>query len=540
MLRINKILRILQCSLAGISSFLIFACDTDAIYNEAGELPDAGVIDKTYGQLRSKRSIANHIGIRLTQGEGTDTDLLYYSLSQPASQPQSLTVTFDENLVEAYNQTYATNFDMLPQANITIEDNGTLKIEKGATKSGSLKIGFKADGLDPETYLLPVRIAEAGGEFAEDEKQQLFYLVSVRARDLIDNPLDEDFLTVFYLNTDDYQPLLADIFAVEKLDGQSFEQKWKRTIGNIVNLRVVQIGQDATTGAAKLKLNSNIRYVLEHADKYIRPLQDKGRKVCLSIEGSGTGLGFCNLSGHQINDFVLQVKGVVEAYRLDGINLWDRNSGYGKEGMPAINTTSYPKLIKALREALGSDKLLTVTDHMEPTEYFWDTEATGGIAVGDYIDYAWSGYMREDEDVQLIDPWLDPAEAMGLGLTLLERKPFAGLAPTQYGNFAIPWYGGNSEFLSEAIGFMNLMMWRMFGYYKSRIVVYADLLTWVQNEYEYTLSMTVSTLYPCIADDAMNMETGEIINSYMFSATDSEMGRGQVGSWGYNYLTKDW
>lgn len=174
--------------------------------------------------------------------------------------------------------------------------------------------------------------------------------------------------------------------------------------------------------------------------------------------------------------------------------------------------------------------------------YLWDTKATGGIAVGDYIDYAWSGYMREDEDIQLIDPWLDPNEAMGMGIKLLDRKPFAGLDATRYGNFVIPWYSVNSEYLSNAEGFMNLMMWRMFGYMKSRIVVYADLLTWVQNEYEYTLSMTVGMVYPCIADDAMNMETGEIINSYMLKATDSELGCGEIGTgkWGYNYLMKDW
>ena len=47
-------------------------------------------------------------------------------------------------------------------------------------------------------------------------------------------------------------------------------------------------------------------------------------------------------------------------------------------------------------------------------------------------------------------------------------------------------------------------------------------------------------VYPCIADDAMDMETGEMINSYMLKATDSELGCGEIGGWGYNYLTKDW
>lgn len=66
----------------------------------------------------------------------------------------------------------------------------------------------------------------------------------------------------------------------------------------------------------------------------------------------------------QLADFVQQVKNVVELYRLDGINLWDKVSTYNKEGMFAMNTVSYPKLIKALRDALP-EKLLTVVDKGE-------------------------------------------------------------------------------------------------------------------------------------------------------------------------------
>ncbi|MFQ6939397.1 MAG: hypothetical protein ACLRSE_03075 [Alistipes finegoldii] len=49
--------------------------------------------------------------------------------------------------------------------------------------------------------------------------------------------------------------------------------------------------------------------------------------------------------------------------------------------------------------------MITVTVYDKPTESFWDTEASGGIAVGDYIDYAWSGYNNNNEAVQLLDPW---------------------------------------------------------------------------------------------------------------------------------------
>lgn len=540
MLRNNKILHIFRCALVNIAMLAaLAACDTDIITNEAGELPDVEVLDKTFGTLRSLRTVANHIPIELTQGDGSTFDHIIYSLTQPASQSLSLTATIDPELVGEYNQNYGTNFNLLPAGNVTVADNGVLKFEPAATKSGSLKIEFKAEGLAPGTYILPVRVSEAGSIFAEEQKQQLFYLVSVRKLDLIDNPLDDDNITAFYLNTDEYQPILADIFAVEKMDGNTRKRIWKRTIGNIVNLRPVTIGHDAATNRIKLTLGPNIRYNLEHTERF-RPMQDKNRKVCICIEGGGTGYGFCNLTDAEIPDLVFQIKAVVDRYGIDGINLWDRNSGYGKEGTPPMNTTSYPKFIKALREALGPDKMVTVADHMEPTEYFGDTEATGGIAVGDYIDYAWSGYMREDEDVQLIDPWLDPNEAMGMGINLLDRKPFAGLTPEQYGNFAMPWYAFNNPYYENAEGYMNIIMWRAFGYRKSRIIVYADLISRLQNQYEQSLGNIISMAYTCIADDAMDLETGMPINSYMFSATDSEIGRGQPGGWDYNYLTKNW
>lgn len=51
-----------------------------------------------------------------------------------------------------------------------------------------------------------------------------------------------------------------------------------------MNLRIVTMDYESATGRALLNLSSDIRDVLEKADKFIRPLQEHGRKVCLSIE----------------------------------------------------------------------------------------------------------------------------------------------------------------------------------------------------------------------------------------------------------------
>lgn len=319
-----------------------------------------------------------------------------------------------------------------------------------------------------------------------------------------------------------------------------FGTVWEKTYGNIVNLRTVQIGHDAQTGRAMLMLNSDIRYVLEHADKYIRPLQDKGRKVCLSLEGNGSGLGFCNLTDSQIADFTAQVKTVIAQYELDGINFFDRNTGYGLEGMPAMNTTSYPKLIKAMREAMP-DKLLTLADYEKPTEYFWDTAATGGIEVGRYLDYAWSGYMSEPEDIQLLDPWevidLTPEDAADMGMMLPTtdhpRKPIAGLQPEKFGYFAVPWYPASSDYLMTAQGFMNVAIWDMMGYCPNNMIVWADLISNEQSEYESSWNMVPGMLWAVFGDGAMD-------GMYMYNLLQNIVDANGNPIGDYDYMRKDW
>ena len=148
------------------------------------------------------------------------------------------------------------------------------------------------------------------------------------------------------------------------------------------------------------------------------------------------------------------------------------------------------------------DKLLTLSDYEEPTEYFWDTEATGGIVVGEYLDYAWSGYMSEDEDIQILDPWglIDQStgEMMGMMFPVNNhpRKPIAGLEQSKYGAFAVPFYSITNPFNLEQIGFMNMWVWRMCGWSANNILVFGDLISNIQGDYEgQWIGITGTTLF---------------------------------------------
>lgn len=177
------------------------------------------------------------------------------------------------------------------------------------------------------------------------------------------------------------------------------------------------VGYEAMTKMPKLDLSQNLSYLLLHRDKYLKPIQDAGIAVTIEITGSGTGLGFCNLDDAQRASLVEQIARVVSEYEIDGVNLNDELTGYGKAGMPEIDPASYTRFIRDLKTALPG-KIVTLTDIGEPAATLY--EAHEGIEAGQYLDYAWTGVAAD-----LTDPYAAGAS----------RKPIAGLPRNRYGRF---------------------------------------------------------------------------------------------------------
>lgn len=515
------------------------ACETDTVEQDGGKLPDKETIETSHGILRITASAENETRILLTQNSaGYVMRSFYYQQTRPADGALLLEARADETLLDAYNAETGVERALLPAANYEFPDGTQLSLAPDMQRSAALRIKFIADGLQPGEYLLPLTVA---AEDAPNESQTVYYTVSVREPYVDEYALHDgsDIFFVFYINTKEYQPLLVQDYLMEKKKARGSEVAWYGTVGNIINLRTVVVKYEELSGRAMLDLGSDMTYVLDHASKYIWPLQEQGRKVCISLEGGGTGLGFCNLTDEQIADFVAQVKAVVETYNLDGINLWDRNSGYGKEGMPAVNTTSFPKLIKAMREALGTEKLLTLTVYEEPTATFWDTEATGGITVGDYLDYAWSGYNSNTEAVQLLDPW-HPNESYVSAYT---QKPIAGLDASKFGCVNFPIYPSAStyeEVLMQDPYFIS--EWVLAGYKPNKIVIFDDIRTNLQDNYEAAWDVTFATCCTYIDDESRYILGSSKGYKYTFDInrrlTSYETEGGGIS--GYGKWLKDW
>lgn len=451
-----------------------------------------------------------------------------YSLDRASEEARSFALTVDEALVATYNTTFGAAAEMLPAANYELSAE-SFAIAAGA-QSADINVSLKADDLDvAKTYVLPLT---APG--AEEGDAALTAYIAITAREeyttsyLKDASLNDGSYAFIIANVDCsvFDPRMSTDYLVHRRrwfrEGEnttfSDELVYSNQLINIVNLRAATVGFDATIGEVNLDLGEDLTYLLANRSTYIMPIQDPGRKVCLTIKGGNTGIGFCNMTDEQIADFVAQVKSVIMKNGLDGVNLWDVNSGYEKEGAPAVNTTSYPKLIKALRETLGQGKLVTLVDYEAPTEYFGNAETCGGIEVGSLLDYAWSGYDLTTEGIQVIDPWHPEAEGVS---TNHVRTAIAGLDPAKWGAFTFPIYTQQETMAmgmdGDAQGYASIGPWVQGGNNQNKIFV-ANLWTNIQNTHEMTWAAWVMAL------DMMYTEEVETL-SFTYDYTNPRTGR---------------
>ena len=215
----------------------------------------------TSGTLRSSKSLRDRVPIHLTEGnEDAVSDKIYYRLNQAASQALTLTATPNPSLVADYNADNKANLQPLPVANIKLANGGKITIPAGTRVSDKLDLTIESDGLTPGIYLMPVVV-----NISENEQHVLYYGVTVREFDeniyqegnnLHNIELDTEWTTVFYLNTSEVQAHYADYVAWEKQDMNTFESVYRASLGNIVNLRIAQVGYDPDSKRALFSLTS--------------------------------------------------------------------------------------------------------------------------------------------------------------------------------------------------------------------------------------------------------------------------------------------
>ncbi len=201
---------------------------------------------------------------------------------------------------------------------------------------------------------------------------------------------------------------------------------------------------------AYLHLNEQVTETLEDAENQIRPLQDAGIKVSLSILGNHQGAGFANFpDAESAQAFAAELADVVQEYDLDGIDFDDEWVQYGANDTGEPNDFSFVYLVSELRELLGEDKLITLYDigpSAERLEY-------DGVNLGEVFDYAFQPYYGSYSvpDIPAMGPDQLAPGAIDLGQTPTERAVELAARTVEEGYGAIITYDLTGNDTSEKL-----------------------------------------------------------------------------------------
>lgn len=92
----------------------------------------------------------------------------------------------------------------------------------------------------------------------------------------------------------------------------------------------------------------------------IKPLQDKGIKVLLTVRSGYGRWGLANLTDELIDELSDQIKEYVIKYKYNGVELLDMDANYESAEQPRPSSAAYSKMILAIRKKLSDKRVITM------------------------------------------------------------------------------------------------------------------------------------------------------------------------------------
>jgi hypothetical protein len=184
-------------------------------------------------------------------------------------------------------------------------------------------------------------------------------------------------VTVAYIEVNDHSMLSAGKYTLANGGAQVID---------VAVIFAANINYDGSN--AYLFFNDQVTNVLNNVATQVRPLQQKGIKVLLSVLGNHQGAGFANFPNQAAADaFAQQLADAVNQYGLDGIDFDDEYAEYGNNGTGQPNDFSFVYLVQALRAKLPNN-LITLYD-IGPAA---DRRSYNGQSIAETFNYAWNPY----------------------------------------------------------------------------------------------------------------------------------------------------
>ena len=381
-------------ALLACTSNVFTACEDDITISS--ENNSFGNIEGNFGYVKSAAGAKALTAIAIN-GDKHGTGHLYFELNKATNKDITVTFKVDESVLNTYNQVNGTNYPMYPTDKLSLENEGITTIPAGKRKSSSVELDIQPGGTIGTRYAVAVSATASDGIETSSNNESYIYLVTPQAT--LPNTEKGRVKTICYIEVNNENILNAGEYTMENS---------KKPFFDIVNVFAANIRLNEE-GKPYVHCNPQVTFVLENADKLIRPLQQKGIKVHLTILGDHTPAGMRSLGDEAAKDFAKELKSYVDIYGFDGISFDDEWSNYeqvgGHPGLVVPSQEQYSRLIYECRQIMP-DKQIGVywckQENGEPSINYPLGEIEGKD-VNDLLDYTVFGNYNLWNELSHID-----------------------------------------------------------------------------------------------------------------------------------------
>ena len=271
------------------------------------------------GQLADQTSTDDPVRVTMEQGAAAYTVTPVLKLASALEDAGSMTLYYDEAGVDNWNLGDTPECAKLPEGSYTLPEEG-FTIPAGQTDV-PLSIEINLENLEYETsYMLVLKVQSKSDNIGAVScgNDGLRYIITTAKEPA--KPVVKTRKNLAILEVNDVNPL--SVLEVKFTDGTPFFD------GVVLFSSNIQYNADGNY--VELYHNHNVQALLEQRDTYIKPLQDAGIEVYLSILGDSTPAWLSNLLPATAELFAADVAAAVSEYHLDGVFLDDEYRGtYG-------------------------------------------------------------------------------------------------------------------------------------------------------------------------------------------------------------------
>lgn len=371
------------------------ACEDDIEITNGSSTNPWGELDGTFGSVRSAAGAKMGTTLTLKNNSGA-TGYVYFELSKVSEQNTKVTFKVDEEALKAYNAVNGTSYNMYP--GVTLESGGSTTIAAGKRKSDLLAVNIPAGQTGENLAVAITATADNGTTIASNNASYVYLIKKVQ----IPTYPARDVKNMVYIEVNNENPLNAGEYTLGE----------NTPFFDIVSIFAANINLDKD-GAPYVSLNDQTAFVLHNADKIIRPLQEKGIKVHLTILGNHDDAGMRSLSDEGAKAFAKELKAYADIYGLDGFDFDDEYSSYSKKdnefkgSSPAVvgskeecTPERYANLMNECRQLMPKESNIALG-------IYWytgsDYPKSDNVTIRDIVDYAVYGLYGRCRNINLSD-----------------------------------------------------------------------------------------------------------------------------------------